>query len=144
MRGFSLKKSTEKYQLVTFKRWLTKQFNERFLLNSWAVQYIFLETTNQISLCFYYTFHQKTCLYMYLHLAFNSQQVNVGGIQHFLAQFQRLEMRKETLNTAIIYRIEIKFTKCKHIDRSFECMFQPYVASLCVCLSLCSVLKLVS
>ena len=50
---------------------------------------------------------------------FNSQQVNVGGIHHFLAQFKGLELRNETLNAANIYRVEIKLTKCKYIDRSF-------------------------
>ena len=50
----------------------------------------------------------------------NSQLVNVGGIQNCLAQFKGMEFCKETLNAAHIYWLEIKPTKCKYIDRSFN------------------------
>jgi hypothetical protein len=50
---------------------------------------------------------------------FNSKQVNVSGIQDFLAQFEGLELRKENLNVANIYLFVINLTKCKYIDRSY-------------------------
>ena len=48
----------------------------------------------------------------------NSRQVNVGGIQIFLAQFQALKLRKKMLNAANIYLFGIILTKWKYIDRS--------------------------
>ena len=41
----------------------------------------------------------------------NSRQVNVGGIQIFLAQFQALKLRKKMLNAANIYLFGIILTK---------------------------------
>ena len=38
----------------------------------------------------------------------------------FLAQFQALKWRKEMLNAANIYLFEMKLTKYKYIDRSFD------------------------
>ena len=68
---------------------------------------------------FYYIYKQGP-VYIFAFGEFNSSlTVNVGGIQHFLAQFYGPKLRKETLNAAIIYLVEIKLTKCKYIDRSF-------------------------
>ena len=53
-----------------------------------------------------------TCLLVYTTFGdFNSQKVNVGGIQVYLAQFQALKLGKEMLNAANIYLFEIKLTK---------------------------------
>ena len=54
----------------------------------------------------------KRCIYIFAFDPFKSKHVNVSGIQHFLAQLQGLELRKENLNAAIIYLsgIENKIT----------------------------------
>ena len=70
--------------------------------------------------CILNPFKQKgNDLSIYLHLGrLIPRQVNVGGIQIFLVQFQALKLRKEILNAANIYLFGFKLTKCKYIDRS--------------------------
>ena len=50
----------------------------------------------------------------------SSKQVNVSGIQHYLAQMYGQELRRENLNAANIYLFGIIHTKCKYIYRSFK------------------------
>ena len=62
---------------------------------------------------------QDVSIYVFAFGAFNSKQVNVSGIQHFLAQLKGLELRKENLNAANINLSGINLTKFKYLDRSF-------------------------
>ena len=45
---------------------------------------------------------------------YKSKQVNVSGIQRYLAQIQGKQLRTENLNAANIYLLEIMLTKCKY------------------------------
>ena len=60
----------------------------------------------------------KWPVYVFIFGEINSRQVNVGGIQIFLAQFQDLKLHKKMLNAANIYLFGIIPTKGKYIDRS--------------------------
>ena len=55
----------------------------------------------------------KRPVYIFVFGEYNSKQVNVSGIQHFLAQFQGLELRTENFNAANIYLSEINPTTSK-------------------------------
>jgi len=45
----------------------------------------------------------KRPVFIFAFCEFNSKQINVSGIQQFLAQFKGLELRKVNLNAANIY-----------------------------------------
>ena len=66
----------------------------------------------------------KKPVYIFALSEFNFHLVNVGGIQSFLVQFQALKLCKEIFNAANIYRMGIKLTKSKYIDRSLRTQFK--------------------
>ena len=72
--------------------------------------------------CMHCTVHTSKDLYIYIFAfgEYNSKQVNVSDIQHFLAQFKGLELRTENSNATNIYLFGIIFTKCNYINRSFH------------------------
>ena len=65
-------------------------------------------------------------LYIYIYICifafgeYNSKQVNVSGIQHYLAQIYGQEFCTENFNAANIYLFWIILTKCKYIYKSFR------------------------
>ena len=60
----------------------------------------------------------KRPVYIFAFGEYNSKQLNVSGIQHYLALYGQ-ELRNENFNAANIYLFGIMLTNCKYIYRSF-------------------------
>ena len=66
------------------------------------------------------SFYLKWPVYIFAFGEYNSEGVNVSGIQIFRSQFLALNLRKVMLNAASIYLLGILLTKCKYIYMYFK------------------------